>query len=78
LQDWIVGTTYRGCKEVNRKVTCTFSAQGGINQIVYSEAGSKIFTAKKQYKQMCQLDGKCSAIPANGKVRTDGPVLLKQ
>ncbi len=78
LQEWIVGTTYQGCKEVNRKVTCKFSSQGGINQVVYSETGSKTFKAKKQYKQMCQLDGKCSAIPANGKLRTQGPVLLKR
>ncbi len=77
LQEWIVGTTYRGCKEVNRKVTCTFGAQDGVNQIVYSEAGTKMFKAKKRYKQMCQLDGSCSAIPANGQVRTEGPVLLK-
>jgi hypothetical protein len=78
LQEWIVGTAYRGCREVNRKVTCKFSAQDGINQVVYSETGNKIFKAKKQYTQMCQLDGKCSAIPANGKVRTQGPVLLKR
>jgi hypothetical protein len=78
LQEWIVGTTYRGCKEVNRKVTCKFSSKDGINQVVYSETGKKLFKAKKQYKQMCQLDGKCSAIPANGKVRTQGPVLLKR
>lgn len=78
LQEWIVGTTYRGCKEVNRKVTCRFSTNTGINQVVYSETGTKLFKAKKQYKQMCQLDGTCKPIPANGKVRTQGPVLLKR
>ena len=78
LQEWIVGTTYKGCKESKRKVTCKFSAMGGLNQIVYSETGTKTFKAKKQYKQMCQLDGTCSAIPANRKVRTQGPVLLKR
>ena len=78
LQEWIVGTTYRGCKESKRKVTCNFSTKDGINQVVYSETGRKTFTAKKQYKQMCQLDGTCKPIPANGKVRTQGPVLLKR
>lgn len=78
LQNWIVGTTYKNCKEKNRKVTCKFRTSTGINQIVYSETGRKTFKAKKQYKQMCQLDGTCSAIPANGKVRTQGPVLLKR
>jgi len=78
LQEWIVGTTYRGCKESKRKVTCKFSTKDGINQVVYSETGRKTFTAKKQYKQMCQLDGTCKPIPANGKVRTQGPMLLKR
>ncbi len=78
LQEWIVGTTYRGCKESKRKVTCNFSTKDGINQVVYSETGRKTFTAKKQYKQMCQLDGTCKPIPANGKVRTQGPMLLKR
>jgi hypothetical protein len=78
LQEWIVGTTYRGCKETKRKVTCNFSTKDGINQVVYSETGRKTFTAKKQYKQMCQLDGTCKPIPANGKVRTQGPMLLKR
>jgi polysaccharide biosynthesis protein PslG len=78
LQDWIVGTTYKNCKEKNRKVTCKFSTSTGINQIVYSETGRKTFKANKQYKQMCQLDGTCSPIPKNRKVRTAGPVLLKR
>ncbi len=78
LQDWIVGTTYKGCKESKGKVYCKFSTSGGINQIVYSETETVTFKAKKQYKQMCQLDGTCSAIPANRKVRTQGPVLLKR
>lgn len=78
LQEWIVGTTYRGCKESKRKVACKFSTKDGINQVVYSETGRKTFTAKKQYKQMCQLDGTCKPIPANGKVRTQGPMLLKR
>ena len=78
LQEWIVGTTYKGCKESKRKVTCKFRTSGGVNQIVYSEARKKTFKAAKRYKQMCQLDGTCSAIPANRKVRTKGPVLLKR
>ena len=78
LQEWIVGTTYKGCKESKRKVTCKFGTSGGVNQIVYSETKKKTFKAAKRYKQMCQLDGTCSAIPANRKVRTKGPVLLKR
>jgi GH35 family endo-1,4-beta-xylanase len=78
LQGWIVGTTYKGCKESKRKVTCKFGTSGGVNQIVYSETKKKTFKAAKRYKQMCQLDGTCSAIPANRKVRTKGPVLLKR
>ena len=78
LQEWIVGTTYKGCKESKRKVTCKFGTSGGVNQIVYSETRKKTFKAAKRYKQMCQLDGTCSAIPANRKVRTKSPVLLKR
>ncbi len=78
LQKWIVGTTYKGCKEAKRKVTCKFRTSDGVNQIVYSETRKKKFKVAKRYKQMCQLDGTCSAIPANRKVRTKGPVLLKR
>jgi GH35 family endo-1,4-beta-xylanase len=78
LQEWIVGTTYQGCKEAKRKVTCKFRTSDGVNQIVYSETRKKKFKVAKRYKQMCQLDGTCSAIPANRKVRTKGPVLLKR
>jgi len=78
LQEWIVGTTYRGCKEANGNVTCKFSTSGGINQVVYSETGTMMVKTKKQYKQICQLDGTCSAIPKNRKVRAEGPVLLKR
>ena len=78
LQKWIVGTTYKGCKEAKRKVTCKFRTNDGVNQVVYSETAKKVFKVAKRYKQMCQLDGTCSAIPANRKVRTKGPVLLKR
>jgi GH35 family endo-1,4-beta-xylanase len=78
LQEWIVGTTYQGCKEAKRKVTCKFRTSDGVNQIVYSETTKKKFKVAKRYKQMCQLDGTCSAIPANRKVRTKSPVLLKR
>lgn len=78
LQKWIVGTTYKGCKEAKRKVTCKFRTSDGINQIVYSETRKKKFKVAKRYKQMCQLDGTCSAVPANRKVRTKSPVLLKR
>jgi len=76
LQKWIVGTTYKGCKEAKRKVTCKFRTSDGVNQIVYSETRKKKFKVAKRYKQMCQLDGTCSAVPANRKVRTKSPVLL--
>ena len=78
LRKWIVGTTYKGCKEAKRKVTCKFRTSDGVNQIVYSETRKKKFTVAKRYKKMCQLDGTCSAVPANRKVRTKGPVLLKR
>jgi GH35 family endo-1,4-beta-xylanase len=78
LQEWIVGTTYKGCKEAKRKVTCKFRTSDGVNRIVYSETAKKVFKVAKRYKQMCQLNGTCSAIPANRKVRTKGPVLLKR
>jgi GH35 family endo-1,4-beta-xylanase len=78
LQKWIVGTTYKGCKEAKRKVTCKFRTSDGVNQIVYSETRKKKFKVAKRYKQMCQLDGTCSAVPANRKVRTKSPVLLKR
>ena len=78
LQEWIVGTTYKGCKEAKRKVTCKFRTSDGVNQIVYSETRKKKFKVAKRYKQMCQLDGTCSAVPANRKVRTKSPVLLKR
>ncbi|MDE0974287.1 MAG: hypothetical protein OSA11_04220 [Candidatus Nanopelagicales bacterium] len=78
LQEWIVGTTYKGCKEAKRKVTCKFRTSDGVNRIVYSETAKKVFKVAKRYKQMCQLNGTCSAIPANRKVRTQGPVLLKR
>jgi hypothetical protein len=76
LQDWIVGSTYVGCKEKSRKVTCTFAGKNGRDQIIYSEKGRKLFTVNKAYKQMCTLDGNCKAVPGNRKVRTFGPVLL--
>ena len=78
LQDWIVGSTYLGCREANRKVTCNFSGKDGRTQVIYSEKGVKSFKVKKQYKQMCTLDGECTAVPGNRKVRTFGPVLLKK
>ena len=78
LQKWIVGTTYKGCKEAKRKVTCKFRTSDGVNQIVYSETRKKKFKVAKRYKQMCQLDGTCSAVPANRKMRTKSPVLLKR
>ena len=78
LRKWIVGTTYKGCKEAKRKVTCKFRTSDGVNQIVYSETRKKKFKVAKRYKQMCQLDGACSAVPANRKVRTKSPVLLKR
>lgn len=76
LQDWIVGSTYAGCNEKNRKVTCNFAGKNGRDQIVYSEKGSKTFKVKKVYKQVCTLDGVCKAVPANRTVRTFGPVLF--
>jgi len=76
LQDWIVGSTYNGCKEKKRKVTCTYTGTNGRDQIIYSEKGRKTFTVNKVYKQMCTLDGNCKAVPSNRKVRTFGPVLL--
>lgn len=76
LQDWIVGSTYAGCNEKNRKVTCNFAGKNGRDQIVYSEQGSKTFKVKKVYKQVCTLDGVCKAVPANRTVSTFGPVLF--
>jgi hypothetical protein len=76
LQSWIVGSTYVGCKETARKVTCTFAGKNGRDQIVYSEQGRKLFKVKKVYKQMCTLDGVCKAVPGNKQIRTFGPVLL--
>lgn len=76
LQDWIVGSTYVGCREKNLKVTCTFAGKNGRDQIIYTERGVKSFKVKKAYKQMCTLDGNCKAVPGNRKVRTFGPVLL--
>jgi hypothetical protein len=76
LQDWIVGSTYVGCKEKSRKVTCTFAGKNGRDQIIYTEKGRKLFTVNKAYKQMCTLDGNCKAVPGNRKVRTFAPVLL--
>lgn len=79
LQDWIVGSTFRGCKETkNRKVTCKFATGSGVNQVIYSEKGRKSFKAPKQFRQICNLDGTCTAIPGNRKVKTFGPVLLKR
>ena len=76
LQDWIVGTTYRGCKESKRKVTCSFTAKSGIQQVIYSETSTKTFKVNKAYKQMCNLDGTCKPVPSNRKIRVSGPVLL--
>lgn len=76
LQDWIVGSTYVGCREKSLKVTCNFNTKNGRDQIIYTEKGVKSFTVKRVYKQMCTLDGNCKAVPANRKVRTFAPILL--
>jgi polysaccharide biosynthesis protein PslG len=76
LQDWIVGSTYVGCREKSRKVTCTFNTKNGRDQIIYTEKGVKSFKVNKAYKQMCTLDGNCKAVPSNRKIRTFAPVYL--
>ena len=79
MQDWIVGTRWRGCTsdKKNTKVTCNFTGADGRFQIVYPTKGRKTFSVNRAFNQVCQLDGTCSPL-TNRKVRVAGPVLLKR
>lgn len=76
LQDWIVGTTYKGCTGGNagKPVVCTFEKGGKATQVIWTEKGAKNFNTKG-FSEVCSLNGTCT--PINGKsVRVSDPVLL--
>lgn len=76
VQDWLVGSTYRGCKVKANKVTCNFLKNGKKQQVVYSANGKKKnFTAPRGYSNVCYLNGQCTKL-TRSKVRTSGPVMF--
>ena len=79
MQEWIVGTRWRGCTsdKKNTKVRCNFTGPDGLFQIVYPTKGKKTFKTSKRYSEVCNLSGSCKPI-RKGKVRVTGPVLLKR
>ena len=79
MQEWIVGTRWRGCTSdrKNTKVRCNFTGPDGLFQIVYPTKGKKTFKTSKRYNEVCNLSGSCKPI-RKGKVRVTGPVLLKR
>lgn len=79
MQDWIVGTRWRGCttNKKSTKVRCNFTGPDGRFQIVYPTKGRKSFSVNRSFNQVCQLDGTCAPLTSR-KVRVAGPVLLKR
>ena len=76
LQDWIVGSTFKGCKGGNKgkPVDCTFVKDGKNTKVIWTEKGSKKFKTKG-FSEVCSLNGTCT--PISGKsVRVSDPVLL--
>jgi hypothetical protein len=77
LQDWIVGAKFNGCRaRPNGAVTCNFAKAGKNFQIVWAERGTRAFKGKKNARQTCNLDNRCTPLKANKRVRTSGPVYL--
>jgi polysaccharide biosynthesis protein PslG len=77
LQDWIVGTTFRGCTaKKNGAVTCTFAKNGKRFQVVWAERGSRNFKGLKNARQTCNLNNVCTPLKANKRIRATGPVYL--
>lgn len=76
LQDWIVGTTYKGCTGGNKgkPVTCTFVKDGKNTKVVWTEKGAKKYNTKG-FSEVCSLNGTCTPIKG-GSVRVSDPVLL--
>ena len=75
LQDWIVGSTFVGCRGA-RKVTCTFNEAGVTSKIVYTERGRGVFRTKG-FNQVCALDGTCKPV-TKAAIRVTGPVQLRK
>ena len=76
VQDWLVGSTYRGCKVKANKVTCNFLNDGKKQQVVYSANGKKKnFAAPRGFSNVCYLNGQCTKL-TRSKVRTSGPVMF--
>ncbi len=76
LQDWIVGSTYQGCKGggAGSVVECSFTKDGNPVKIVWTERGRKPFKTKG-FSEVCSLNGTCT--PINGsRIRVTSPVLL--
>jgi len=76
LQDWIVGSTYKGCKggKKGKPVDCTFVQKGKTTKVVWTEKGSKKFNTKG-FSEVCSLNGTCT--PINGSsIRVSDPVRL--
>lgn len=79
LQDWIVGATYVNCAEKpNKAVTCNFTRNGNRFQVVWSEGARRSFTAPAGATKSCNLNGKCTPLKANRKVRVNSPTLLSR
>lgn len=76
VQDWIVGTTYKGCTGGNKgkPVTCTFDKGGKTTKVVWTEKGRKSVNAKG-FSQVCNLQGTCSPL-TRSKLKVSDPVLL--
>jgi len=75
MEDWIVGSVYRGCQTLGAKVTCTFTKGGKRSEIVYSTRGKKSFTAPPGATKICKLNGSCSNLTKK-RIRTYSPVFL--
>lgn len=76
VQDWIVGTTYKGCTGGNKgkPVTCTFDKGGKTTKVVWTDKGRKSVNAKG-FSQVCNLQGTCSPL-TRSKLKVSDPVLL--
>jgi hypothetical protein len=72
LQDWIVGTTFKGC-ESSKVVECSFAKGGTTKKVVWTERGAKNYKPKG-FTEVCSLNGTCT--PIKGGIRVSDPVLL--
>lgn len=76
IQDWLKGSVWGGCSEIDGLVTCSLTNTTGKGVIVWSQTGKQSWQAPDSVSEVCQIDGRCKKTTKSEVEAKDAPVLV--